>query len=229
MAANNFLLSVFSPSSNNPLMASVSEIGRLASTSGDPAETLANVVHLIQRRFGTDVCSVYLLEPDRASLVLAATIGLRPESVGRVRMRLTEGLAGLVAEELRAQIVADAAMHPRFKYFPEAGEDPYHSFLGVPIIDRGLLQGVLVVQTLEAEETTAGGIVLPDNAKEKPQRGKVLAVGPGKLLDSGNRGELSVTVGDEVIFGKYGGSEVEVEGEEYKILRETDILAKVVA
>jgi chaperonin GroES len=92
-----------------------------------------------------------------------------------------------------------------------------------PLDDR------VVVQTLEAEETTAGGIVLPDNAKEKPQRGKVLAVGPGKLLDSGNRGELSVAVGDEVIFGKYGGSEVEVEGEEYKILRETDILAKVVA
>jgi chaperonin GroES len=74
---------------------------------------------------------------------------------------------------------------------------------------------------------TAGGIVLPDAAKEKPQRGKVLATGPGKLLDSGKRGELSVKVGDEVIFGKYGGSEVEVDGEELKILREQDILAKV--
>ena len=95
------------------------------------------------------MCSVYLLEPDRANLVLAATIGLRPESVGRVRMRLSEGLAGLVAEELRPQCVADATIHPRFKYFQEAGEDPYHSFLGVPVIDRGLLQGVLVVQTIE--------------------------------------------------------------------------------
>src|SRR5512133_1044650 len=73
------------------------EIGRLTSQRGDPAETLANVVHLIQARFHTDVCSVYLLEPDRANLVLAATIGLRPDSVGRVRMRVTEGLAGLVA------------------------------------------------------------------------------------------------------------------------------------
>ena len=81
--------------------------------------------------------------------MLAATIGLRPESVGRVRMRLTEGLAGLVAEQLRPQVVADATTHPRFKYFREAGEDPYRSFLGVPIIDRGLLQGVLVVQTVE--------------------------------------------------------------------------------
>jgi chaperonin GroES len=91
-----------------------------------------------------------------------------------------------------------------------------------PLDDR------VVVQPLEAEEVTAGGIVLPGAAQEKPQRGKVVAVGVGKLLDSGARGELSVSVGDEVIFGKYGGSEVEVNGEEYKILRESDILAKVV-
>ena len=91
-----------------------------------------------------------------------------------------------------------------------------------PLDDR------VVVEPLEAEETTSGGIVLPDNAKEKPQRGTVLAVGPGKLLENGSRGKLSVQVGDEVIFGKYGGTEIEVEGEEIKILRETDILAKVV-
>ena len=90
-----------------------------------------------------------------------------------------------------------------------------------PLDDR------VVVQPLEAEEMTAGGIVLPDAAKEKPQRGKVVAVGPGKLLDSGKRGELSVAVGDEVVYGRYGGSEVEVDGEEIKILRESDILAKV--
>ena len=71
-------------------------------------------------------------------------------------------------------------------------------------------------------------IVLPDTAQEKPQRGKVVATGPGRLLDSGNRGEMSITVGDEVIFGKYGGSDVEVDGEEYKILRESDILARIV-
>ena len=90
-----------------------------------------------------------------------------------------------------------------------------------PLDDR------VVVHPLDAEEMTAGGIVLPDAAREKPQRGKVVAVGAGKLLDSGARGELSVGVGDEVIFGKYGGSDVEVDGEEYKILRESDILAKV--
>jgi starch phosphorylase len=131
------------------LLWTLEEISRLVSHHGSPAETLTNVVRLIQRRFGTDVCSVYLLEPDQASLVLAATIGLRPESVGRIRMRLNEGLAGLVAEQMQPQVVADAASHPRFKYFGEAGEDPYHSFLGVPVIDRGQLQGVLIVQTIE--------------------------------------------------------------------------------
>src|SRR5215468_3946868 len=87
------------------------EIGRLISESGNPTETLTNVVHLIRRRFQTDVCSVYLLEPDRANLVLAATIGLRPESVGRIRMRLNEGLAGLVGEELTPVVLAHATQH----------------------------------------------------------------------------------------------------------------------
>jgi chaperonin GroES len=91
-----------------------------------------------------------------------------------------------------------------------------------PLDDR------VVVEPMEAEETTAGGIVLPDTAQEKPQRGTVIAVGPGKLLESGERGELSISVGDEVIFGKYGGTEIEVEGVDVKILRESDILAKVI-
>ena len=124
------------------------EITRLVSESGDAAETLSNLVRLIQQRFGTDVCSVYLLEPDRSTLVLAATIGLRAESVGKIRMRLTEGLVGLVGEQMLPQVIEHATTHPRFKYFREAGEDPYQSFLGVPLVDRGLLQGVLVVQTL---------------------------------------------------------------------------------
>jgi len=131
------------------LLWTLEEISHLVSHSGQPEETLANIVQLIRRTFDTDVCSVYLLEPDRATLVLAATVGLRPDSVGRIRMRLSEGLAGLVGEQLRPQVVEDATRHPRFKYFSEAGEDPYHSFLGVPLIDRGLLQGVLVVQTVE--------------------------------------------------------------------------------
>ena len=90
-----------------------------------------------------------------------------------------------------------------------------------PLDDR------VVVEPLEAEEKTAGGILLPDTARQKPQRGKVLAVGPGKLRDSGERTALAVKVGDEILYGKYSGSEVEVDGKEFKILRESDILAKV--
>ena len=91
-----------------------------------------------------------------------------------------------------------------------------------PLDDR------IVVEPLAAEEKTAGGIVLPDSAKEKPQRGTVLAVGIGKLLDNGKRGEMNVAVGDEVIYGKYSGSDIEIDGHEIKILRESDVLAKVV-
>src|SRR6185436_16055241 len=125
------------------------EIGNLAREAGKPAETLMNVVALIAGRFRTDVCSAYLLEPDRATLVLAATLGLRTQAVGTLRMGLHEGLAGLVAEEVRPVAVEQVRNHPRFKYFREAGEDNYQSFLGVPLIDRGVLQGVLVVQTKE--------------------------------------------------------------------------------
>jgi chaperonin GroES len=91
-----------------------------------------------------------------------------------------------------------------------------------PLDDR------VVVEPLEAEEKTSGGILLPDTAKQKPQRGRVLAVGPGKLLDNGQRAALNVSKGDEVIFGKYAGNDVAVERREVKILRESDILAKVV-
>lgn len=91
-----------------------------------------------------------------------------------------------------------------------------------PLDDR------VVIEPLEAEEKTAGGIVLPDTAKEKPQRGRVVAVGTGKLLDDGTRAALTVAQGDEVLFGKYSGSDVKVDGVEYKIMRESDILAKIV-
>src|SRR5271157_2312169 len=126
------------------------EIGKLASEGGKPAETLMNVVALIANRFHSDVCSAYLLEPDRANLVLAATLGLRPQCIGTLRLALHEGLAGLVAEQVRPIAVEQVKNHPRFKYFREAGEDDFQSFLGVPLIDRGVLQGVLVVQTIEA-------------------------------------------------------------------------------
>jgi len=90
-----------------------------------------------------------------------------------------------------------------------------------PLDDR------LLVKQSEAEETTPGGIVLPDTAREKPQRGKVVAVGPGKMLDDGGRGKVSVRKGDEIFYGKYAGTEIKIDGEQYVILRESDVLAVV--
>jgi starch phosphorylase len=177
------------PTFEGSLLWTLEEISRLVSHSGNPAETLTNIVQLIHRRFATDVCSVYLLEPDRTTLVLAATIGLRLESVGRVRMRLDEGLVGLVGEGMRPQVVEDATKHPRFKYFREAGEDPYHSFLGVPLVDRGLLQGVLVVQTIEPRAfdqdevrlLTSAGTQLAPIVSEARTRGLFVAPGHQRL------------------------------------------------
>src|SRR5689334_14155368 len=129
---------------------SMEEVEHLTVEGGHSAETLMNVVALIAKRFRTDVCSAYLLEPDRANLVLAATVGLRRECIGNLRMAVNEGLTGLVAEQVQAVAVSQVKNHPRFKYFRDSGEDAYQSFLGVPLIDRGILQGVLVVQTIEA-------------------------------------------------------------------------------
>ena len=119
----------------------------LPARSVEPTDALTASVKALQTRLSADVCSIFLLEADRSHLVLAATVGLREDSVGKVRMDMREGLAGMVAEELRPISVADVQKHPRFKYFSEAGEDSFHGFLGVPVVARGLLQGVLVVQT----------------------------------------------------------------------------------
>ncbi len=131
------------------LLLTLEEISLLVAHSHDPSETLFNIVRLIQGRFKTAVCSVYVLNPLKGELILSATVGLKSESVGRVRMLLDEGLTGLTAQKMAPVMVPDAFSHPRFKYFPESGEDPYHSFLGVPLVEGGELQGVLVVQTME--------------------------------------------------------------------------------
>ena len=89
------------------------------------------------------------------------------------------------------------------------------------------LQDRILVKRIKEEETTKGGIIIPDTAKEKPQQGKVEAVGKGKVLDNGSRVEPDVKVGDTILFGKYAGTEVKLEGEEYLIMREDDILAVV--
>jgi starch phosphorylase len=144
------MMSQLAPDRDARHVLTLEEISKLAAEGGKPAETLMNVVALIAKRFQTDVCSAYLLEPDRANLVLAATVGLRPQCIGTLRLGLHEGLTGLVAEQVAPVAVAQVKSHPRFKYFQEAGEDIYQSFVGVPLIDRGVLQGVLVVQTTES-------------------------------------------------------------------------------
>ena len=88
-----------------------------------------------------------------------------------------------------------------------------------PLDDR------LVVEPADADEKTTGGIILPESAREKPQRGTVVSTGPGKLLDSGARGEMSVSTGDEVFYGKYAGTEIDLDGDTFVIVRENDILA----
>jgi len=90
-----------------------------------------------------------------------------------------------------------------------------------PLYDR------VVIKQSEAEEKTSGGIILPDTAKEKPQIGKIIAIGPGKLLEGGKRGEMNVKKNDEVIYARYIGSEVDVDGEKFVVLRESDILGVI--
>ncbi len=87
------------------------------------------------------------------------------------------------------------------------------------------LEDRIILKPMEAEEKTAGGIIIPDNAKEKPQKGEVIAVGPGKVTDKGQKIEVSLKKGDKVLYGKYSGTEVTIDGEDYLIVRETDILA----
>ena len=90
-----------------------------------------------------------------------------------------------------------------------------------PLADR------VVVKALEAEQKTAGGIIIPDNAKEKPQKGEVMAVGPGKIADSGQKIAMELKKGDKILYGKYSGTEVTVDGQELIIMRESDVLAVI--
>jgi chaperonin GroES len=90
-----------------------------------------------------------------------------------------------------------------------------------PLADR------VIVKPLEAEEKTKGGIIIPDNAKEKPQKGEVISVGPGKIADNGTKITMELKKGDKVLYGKYSGTEVTVDGSDYLIMRESDILAVI--
>src|SRR5512137_925793 len=112
------------------------DISALILHSHDLQETLDNIVTLVARRMGTDVCSIYLLEEDGETLTLKATKGLSRSSVGRITMKTSEGLTGLVVEQRGVVNIEDAPAHPRYKYFRETKEERFHSFLGVPLFER---------------------------------------------------------------------------------------------
>jgi transcriptional regulator with GAF, ATPase, and Fis domain len=125
------------------------EFSAVAAQAADRRAALTEMVRMIANCLEVDTCSVFVLDDHSGDLILAATMGLNQSSVGRVRMRLSQGLVGLVAQELQPVFSENAPKHRRFLLFPEAGEEPYVSFFGVPILLHGNLQGVLVVQTIE--------------------------------------------------------------------------------
>jgi phosphotransferase system, enzyme I, PtsP len=172
-----------------PHLLILEDISTLISHSQDLQETLKSIVAIVAERMETEVCSLYLLDRQKSRLTLVATMGLDQESVGRVSMGINEGLTGLVIEEMRPVMAVDAPTHPRYKYFPETGEERFHSFLGVPLIENKKALGVLVVQTsrrrefsrdeirlLKAISSQASGIIiqarLADSLKDKERERK---------------------------------------------------------
>jgi len=136
----------------HPHLTILEDISALISRSQDLQETLESIVTTVRDRMETEVCSLYILDQQRKRLTLRATMGLDQESVGKVSMGTGEGLTGLVIERMQPVMVVDALAHPRYKYFPETGEERFHSFLGVPLMENKLPLGVLVVQTSRRRE-----------------------------------------------------------------------------
>jgi phosphotransferase system enzyme I (PtsP) len=132
---------------SHPHLGILADIGTLITHSHDLQDTLDRLVATVAERMETEVCSLYILDQKKNRLTLCATMGLDPESVGKVSMGTAEGLTGLVIEQMKPVMVQDTLAHPRYKYFPETHEEHFHSFLGVPVIEKKMALGVLVVQT----------------------------------------------------------------------------------
>lgn len=130
----------------------IEDISALILQSHDLDETLRNVVNLVARRMHTDVCSIYLLDEDQQTLRLRATKGLSRRAVGKVTMRIGEGLTGMAARKRHAVAIEEPQNHPSYRYFKETGEERFHSFLGIPLFDRSNPLGVIVLQTREVRQ-----------------------------------------------------------------------------
>jgi phosphotransferase system enzyme I (PtsP) len=141
-------------------LVTLEDISTLISHSDDLQEALRNVVASVVERMETEVCSIYLFDHQKSRLILCATMGLDQDAVGKVSMSIDEGLTGLVIERKRPVVVVDAPTHPRFKYFPETGEERFHSFLGVPLTEKRAPLGVLVVQTSRRREFSSDEVRL---------------------------------------------------------------------
>lgn len=136
----------------HPHLAILADISTLITHSHDLQETLDNIVATVAERMETEVCSLYIFDRKKNRLTLCASMGLDPESIGKVSMATGEGLTGMVLERMKPVMVLDALKHPRYKYFPETHEEHFHSFLGVPLIEKKQPLGVLVVQTSRRRE-----------------------------------------------------------------------------
>src|SRR5512145_304681 len=141
-------------------IAVLENISAITAGSEDLQETLQRIVEVVAERASTDVCSLYSLDPRAQRLTLWATTGLERSSIGKVTMSVEEGLTGMAIERMEPVMAVDAIAHPRYKFFPETGEEKYHSFLGVPIVERGTPIGVLVVQTMRRRRFSRGEIRL---------------------------------------------------------------------
>jgi len=123
------------------------DVGAIVTHASDLQASLQNIVETVAEHLGMEVCSLYVYDAARQSLLLWATTGLDTTAVGRISMSVDEGLTGIVIQKMEPVMAIDAMAHPRYKYFPETGEERYHSFLGVPVVDQGRPVGVLIVQT----------------------------------------------------------------------------------
>jgi len=138
----------------------IEDIGAIVTHASDLSASAQRIVETVAEHLSMEVCSIYSFDRERQQLTLFATTGLDQSSVGRVSMGVDEGLTGIVVQTLEPVMAIDALAHPRYKYFPETGEEKYHSFLGVPVVDRGQPVGVLIVQTSRRRRFTPAEVRL---------------------------------------------------------------------